>query len=96
LTGTVHENQAGERYVKLTQTHNIKLFNRALVMYRPWWAQPRSPADCREDCCPGTNVGTILTSPQVRQTCKLEGIANTAGLISADGRTPTTSILRPG
>jgi hypothetical protein len=41
-------------------------------------------------------VGTILTSPQAGQTCKLEGVANTAGLISADGRTVTTSILRPG
>jgi hypothetical protein len=39
VTGTVHENQAGERYVKLTQTHNIRLFNPALVMYRPSWAR---------------------------------------------------------
>jgi hypothetical protein len=45
---------------------------------------------------PGTDVGKILTGPRAGQTFKLEGIPKTTGLISADGRTLTTSILTPG
>jgi hypothetical protein len=45
---------------------------------------------------PGTDKGTVLTGPRTGQTFKVEGIPKATGLISANGRTLTTSILTPG
>jgi hypothetical protein len=45
---------------------------------------------------PGTDVGKVLTGPRAGQTFKVEGVPPATGLISADGRTLTTSILTPG
>jgi hypothetical protein len=44
----------------------------------------------------GTNTGTVLSGPRKGQTFKIEGTPPAIGLISANGRTLTTSILTPG
>jgi hypothetical protein len=45
---------------------------------------------------PGTDKGTVLSGPRKGQTFTIEGIPPATGLISADGRTLTASILTPG
>lgn len=45
---------------------------------------------------PGTDKGTVLSGPRRGQTFTIEGIPPSTGLISANGRTLTTSILNPG
>ncbi len=45
---------------------------------------------------PGTDKGKVLTGPRAGQTFTVEGIPPATGLISANGRTLTTSILTPG
>jgi hypothetical protein len=45
---------------------------------------------------PGTDKGTVLTGPRAGQTFAVDGIPKATGLISANGRTLTTSILTPG
>jgi hypothetical protein len=44
----------------------------------------------------GTDVGTVLTGSRAGQTFKLEGVPMRVGIISADGRTLTTSFTAPG
>jgi len=45
---------------------------------------------------PGTDVGNVLAGPRAGQTFKLEDVPEATGLISANSRTLTTSILTPG
>ncbi len=45
---------------------------------------------------PGTDKGTVLSGPRKGQTFTVEGVPPATGLISANGRTLTTSILTPG
>lgn len=44
----------------------------------------------------GTDKGTVLSGPRKGQTFTVEFIPEATGLISANGRTLTTSILSPG
>jgi hypothetical protein len=43
----------------------------------------------------GTDKGTVLSGPRKGQTFTIEGLPPATGVISANGRTLTTSILTP-